>query len=389
MTTQPFQRRICFTAAAVALAAAPQAHGQDVAQPADKYAAFEPQPDGRELDISYEAVDKLLGRLVLPTGRSLRQSAPPALPVSGTRMVHGHTSPWRLEGNKVLFSTVDDTLKQTIIDYTASLVRFGNRVPLVHLPRDDQLAYWLNIHNLLVIAEIAKNYPVTRPTTITIGPQDQPFHDAPIVVMNGIALSLKDIRVNIVYRNWPKPRVMYGFFHGDLASPSMRNKAWTAGNVSENLDKNALEFINSLRGIRGNQTTMRVSPLYKEARGTLFPKWPEDFRTHIRKYAEEDVNAIVDRTKHVVFGRRAARTADLVGGYPYIPASALATVPDGTMGWKPGQSPLFGLMLKELQEKSERLVRQKNRGRVTITDLPDAKKDQEKETDNKEDATER
>ena len=352
-------------------------------------AEFEPTPTNRKVTVNYDPFDEILEGIILLAGPSLRRAAGPRRPLSGTRFVYGHTSPYRLEGNKVLFSQMDAERKAEIAELTASLIAFGNKVKIPNLPRDEQLAYWLNLHNMLVISTIASNYPAMEARKIEIGAADVPLHDAPLAVIDGIPLSLRAIRIGIVYRFWGDPLVMYGFFHGDLASPNIAHKAYRPSNLSTQLALGAAEFINSLRGVRRNRVGMLVSPIYEEARESLFTDWPDGLRMHLRSYADREVAIILDETDSVAYSRREYRTADLVGGRPHSPAQPIvgasygpAITPDGsdTSYQKPyskvvpKSTPAFHFMMSEFSEKFQALKRLKRRtgeGYVEVEDLPD------------------
>ena len=351
----------------------------------ERLAVFAPNPSGRKVRVNYEPLDALLDSIVLRAGPSLRKLAARPRPFTGTRIVYGHFSPFRLEGDKVLFSQLDDARKTQIAEITEDLVAFGNRVKIATLPRSEQLAYWFNLHNMLVISEIAKRYPVIEPRKVKIGPDDLPFHEAPLTSIEGVPLSLQDIRVRIVYRYWDDPRVIYGFFRGDLASPSIRGRAWKAESLSKDLGVNAHEFVNSLRGVRRGRTAVQVSPIYAEARSTLFTDWPDELRMHLRSFAERDVDLILDDIEQVEFSRYEARTADLVGGRPHLPFSQIVGAAYGPGPETPGgtnyrayykqfplATPTFAFMFSEFVEKFAELRRQKKAGKgyIEIIDMP-------------------
>ena len=364
-------------------------------------AEFEPTPSSHKVTVNYDPFDELLDEIVLLAGPSLRRPAGPRRAFSGTRFVYGHTSPYRLEGNKVLFSQMNAERKAEIAELTASLVAFGNKVKVPNLPRDEQLAYWLNLHNMLVISTIASNYPAMEPRKIQIGPAKTPLQDAPLAVIDGVPLSLRAIRIGIVYRFWGDPRVMYGFFHGDLASPNIAHKAYRPSNLSQQLGLSAAEFINSLRGVRRDRVGMVVSPVYKEALGSLFTDWPEDLRMHLRNFSDREVDIILDETESVTYSRREYRTADLVGGRPHSPmqqivgASYGPSRPVGDTSYQkpyskpfPKSTPAFNFMIGEFSEKFQELKRMKRRtgkGYVEIQDLPVGPQDDEVEEEEKTD----
>ncbi len=277
-------------------------------------AHFEPQPSGRTARINYELIDDALNLMVFNAGPSLRRYATTPDARVGSRFTKGHTSPYRLEGNKIFFSQFDDDTVAAIGEYRASLERIGSAADLTTLPRNEQLAYWFNLHNIVVIDEIAKAYPVTRPSRMKLGPDRETLHDAKIIEIDGIALSLRDIRENIVYRHWSDPKVIYGFYRGDLGSPSIRSAAYTADSVGDELESQAREFVNSLRGVARGRNKIKVSEVYAEARPALFPQWPSDFRSHLMEYAEEDVAELLQDSENVQIAQYEDTVGDMVGG---------------------------------------------------------------------------
>ena len=322
---------------ACAAAPTPAARQVDSDDAAQRTSVFKPNPQDQGASLDYGPLNEILGQLVLETGMSLRQRVAPPPQMTGTRIARGTASPLRLEGNKVAFSRVDDEAKAMLEKYATALIDVSNKVDISALPRNEQLAYWFNLHNVLVISQIATHYPVRKPTELEVEPNDQRLHDAPIATVAGVPLSLRDIRINIVQRYWKDPRVMYGFFHGDLASPKIRREAWSASNLASGLDGNAREFVNALRGVDRRRSQMVVSPLYKEAQGSLFPNWPDDFRRHLGRFAEAEVAEILAETKSIEFARREDRTADLVGGAPQASISRI----DGFTAVLPGDARIF------------------------------------------------
>lgn len=286
--------------------------------------AFEPNPSGSKTQIDYSVVDEFLEAAVVNLGPSTRKLAPQPRNPTNTRVKIGHQSRLRLEGNKIPFSQFDQDTRDAVKEYAQSLAEIGNQIDITKLSKNEQLAYWFNLHNMMVIAELAQQYPVRRPSEMRV--DGVPLHDAKLVTIRGVPLSPRDIRVGIVYEYWDDPRVMYGFFHGDLASPSIRDDAWDARYLNRDLGRNAKEFINSLRGVdKRSNDILLVSPLYDEARGKLFKSWPKDLRTHLLDYAEREVAELIEERNVVAFSPYEDRIADLAGGQPYDPISPTQT----------------------------------------------------------------
>ncbi|RFB06102.1 DUF547 domain-containing protein [Parvularcula marina] len=328
------------------------------------FAAFEPAPNGRTTNIDYEVISEALEIIVFDTGPSTRIRARDRQGTrAGSRIVKGHNSPYRLEGNKIFLSQFDDESGNSFREYAENLVDIGNKIDITTLPRNEQLAYWFNLHNMWVIAILADEYPVRYPERIKI--DGALFHDAKIMNISGVDLSLSDIRTNIVYRYWDDPRVMYGFFHGDLGSPSIDDEAYTSENINRILDRNAREFVNALRGVQRGRSKVYISKLYYEARAGLFPNWPVDLLAHLENFADEEVSMILlENGANFEAMKYPNRTADMVGGDPSPDINA---GPSGS-----STPPQLVEMVQEVREKYVELRRQGRIGgaRVIIIDEP-------------------
>lgn len=345
----------------------PQAATEDYTRTlgaAGAYAVFEPKVTRPNAEIDYTVISDALELMVFNLGPSLRIRARPKLASAGTRFVRGHDSPYRLEGNKIFFDQFDEETIASLHEYVVSLESIGNSGQIPTLSRDEQLAYWFNLHNMIVIDQIAQAYPVETPSRIKIGPEKAPLHEAKLVTIQGVPLSLRDIRENIVYRYWDDPRVIYGFFHGDLGSPSIHDEAYTGAEIARQLDRSGREFVNALRGVAAGANTIFVSKHYFEARAGLFPNWPDDLKAHLREFAGDDVRLILDTKTTVTAMQYPDTVADLVGGDPRH--EILANLQGG--GSVPPQMAEF---VEEVRLKFRELRQRGQLGaRVVIIDIP-------------------
>lgn len=330
------------------------------------YSRFRPRPSS-DIQIDYETWDSLLKEMVYYGGPSLRLRAPRPSAVVGTRFVFGHTSPYRLEGNRILFERINPTFKTYIDDYVADLVDVGNRIDIPSLSKDEQLAYWFNLHNALIIKTIADEYPTGNPSRIK-GPDGLPLHDSKLVEIDGVALSLRNIRQDIVYRNWSDPMVIYGFFHGDIGSPSVQRKAFTGRNIDATLKFAATEFVNSLRGFHIDGNKARISRHYWDASPYFFADYDPDIRAHLSSLMDDDVRGELASTRGAVtFMRHETDTADLTNGddgrKPYSQVQS-----SSGLYAKPLSSTL-SRAIKEQREKMNKIRQRGLLGTVTIEDI--------------------
>ncbi|MEM7701500.1 MAG: DUF547 domain-containing protein [Pseudomonadota bacterium] len=165
------------------------------------------------------------------------------------------------------------------------------------LPRNEQLAFWFNLHNVAMVEQIASNWPVRQPRELLVG--GLPLNDARFITIRGVAMSLRDIHENIVDANWRDPKVIYGFWLGEIGSPSLERVAFTGGNVSSLLEVKAEEYINSLRASEKRGDTLHVSTFYQDVAPYYFSDFEAELRAHLNEFANEDVARLIGRTSQV------------------------------------------------------------------------------------------
>lgn len=351
---------------------APVARAAQIAV-APEFAKFVPAPKNRT-KIDYTYWNDILNNLVFLTGVSTRQVAPKPEPLTGSRFVAEHTSPYRLEGNKIPFSSLQSEHIVTLQEYKRDLEQLAQTVDIASLPKKEQLAYWINLHNATVVMLIAENYPVRQPRNLLVGEAKVPMHDAKVITVNGTQLSLRDIRENIVYPNWSDPKVIYGFFLGDIGSPNLQGRAFTAENLDLLLTQNANEFVNSLRGFsRGG-----VSKLYKDVERFYFAKFDSDLRDHFQQYMWDEVFEELTDAKALEINNYEYDVADMEGGH------ASHVVGNLTVNGRPirdSRSFAIASYTNQIKEKSQILLRQgRIRQGVVIVGDEDSKEKSEPES---------
>lgn len=296
--------------AAVFLAIAP---ASAMAQETTDFSRYEAFDEDSNIRIDYTAFDDILGGLVFEVGRSDRMPGRGGAAVrTGTRINLANTSRYRYEANRIVLHALNDEQRDVISAYRQELESLPAAVDLSRLSSNEQLAYWLNLHNLVVIDELAREYPISNLNRWRI--DGVPYADAKIINVNGQRLSLNDIRFNIVGANWDDSRVMYGFFSGAVGGPTLQGEAFTGARVWSELNANAREFVNSLRGVEDARFGFRISPMFEEWRDIYFADWPQDLRLHLNAFAETQAGQTIGAGSEPNFLRYDWSVADLTNG---------------------------------------------------------------------------
>ena len=320
--------------------------------------AFAPDPAGTAR-LNFDGWDATLGEIVLRGGPSLRRRLPEPQQTA-TRIPLGHTTPFRQEGNRIPFELLERDHRRTLTAIRDEFAATADRVDVTLLPRDEQLAFWLNLHNVLVVEAIASDYPVRRPSRVKAD-DGTAFHSTERVTIRGESLSLRDIR-ELVMTHWPEPLVLYGFFRGDIGGPSLHHRAFTGANVRRELRNNAAEYANSLRGFNTTWGEPRVSEVYLEAAPHLFPG-DASLRAHLRDVLHKDLADELDATPGPLRPvRYDTVVADLTAGRD------IRQSPAKVLGESGGGRSNIDSFLIERKEKIREL-RRRGGSQVTIEDV--------------------
>lgn len=327
-----------------------------------QFATFAPKANPIVHTIDYSIWDEAMKYLVISMGPSTRESAGRPEPGFGSRRQYGHVSRYRLEGTRVMFSFLDRNIINSFTEYRRDLEATADKLDIQSLSRNEQLAYWINLHNVAMMEQIGNAWPVRQPREIKI--DGVPLDDAKFITVEGVKLSPKDIRTKIVFPNWKDPAVMYGFWHGDIGGPALQREAFNANNVAILLDRGAREFVNSLRGTQKLGKKLQVSEVYLEAAPFYFDDFAGDLRAHIEKYADPEVKDILTRTTKTEASITEYDIADLAGGvrepsYTNITSDGVST------SFRIPQS--MARLLVQRQRKLDELIRDgKRTGTVTV-----------------------
>ena len=324
---------------------------------------FTPRPSVKT-KIDFNNWDHFLENIILYMGPAVRKRAPKVME-SGTRIILRDDSAYRFEGNKVVYTLMRRDEKAWLRSYVADLQSLANKTDITTLSRDNQLAFWYNLHNAAVISHIADHYPVKYPERIKPLENDlTTLHDAKILNISGVGLSLRDIREKIVYPNWKNPLVIYGFHHGNLGGPSISTSAYDHSNLHYILRQNAAEFVNSLRGFYIG----RISDFYRTTSPYYFPNGEADIRNHLKDHMRPEVYKEVESYKTLRWHKPLTQVADIAGGVGY--GNSTSPVARVGQGGAAGLPPAF---TEVVSAREERLFIARDRGyfngEVTIEDI--------------------
>ena len=155
-------------------------------------------------------------------------------------------------------------------------------VPVEQLNRDEQLAYWLNTRNFLLIKAIAEERRVRGYKKKRGTPSDPgSFWTENRITVAGTALSLQDIEQDILFAGWDEPNIIFGLYQGVRGGPSLPQRPFTGADVHDKLADAAARFGADTRNLRVRGDKVRISSYFDWYLPLAYKNDETALRTHI------------------------------------------------------------------------------------------------------------
>ncbi len=197
---------------------------------------------------------------------------------------------------RVNYAAVSAEEKQQLDTYISNLEALN----ISEFNRDAQLAYWINLYNAVTVSVILDNYPVDSIRDITSGLVDPGPWNEDRISVNGRQLSLNDIEHGIVRPLWPdEPRIHYAFNCAAIGCPNLAQTAYTADNVEQRLQENAVLYVNDPRGVsiadNGSLTVSKIFSWYRDD----FGRSDDAVIAHLRLFAKPELKQALEQATKI------------------------------------------------------------------------------------------
>ncbi len=158
--------------------------------------------------------------------------------------------------------------------------------PISTYARDEQMAYWINLYNALVVRLVLDRFPVASVRDIDISPgvlSDGPW-GRKLVEVEGEAVSLGDIQHRILRPIWRDPRVHYAVNCAAVGCPDLAAEPFRGDALEAQLTRAARTYVNHPRGVAIDGGKLIVSKIYTWFRED-FGGGDADVLRHLKAYA--------------------------------------------------------------------------------------------------------
>lgn len=212
-------------------------------------------------------------------------------------VLKAHVKPHADGVNRVDFASLKRDGSERISRYVARL----ETIDPAQLPRNEFIAYWINLYNAKTIEIVLSRYPLRSIREISLpdangSPGDGPW-SAPTLRVKDTKLSLDDIEKKILMPLFADFRLHYALNCLSIGCPELRAAAYTSGRLDAELDEAATSFINHKRGITIEPGRVQASSLFEWYASELGSF--ADVVAHMRKYARPQLSAKLAELKQI------------------------------------------------------------------------------------------
>jgi hypothetical protein len=131
--------------------------------------------------------------------------------------------------------------------------------------KDEQIAYWINAYNAFTVKLIIDHYPLESIKDIT--KVNIPLVSSPWTInffeIGGESFNLDQIEHKILRKDFEEPRIHFAVNCASVSCPQLRNEAYTAAKLDEQLDSQAKYFLNQSGKNKLSKNELKLSKIFK------------------------------------------------------------------------------------------------------------------------------
>jgi hypothetical protein len=119
------------------------------------------------------------------------------------------------------------------------------------LPKNDQLAYWINLYNISVVNVVVENYPVAsiRDISTDFIAHLNVFKKDYVQTKKG-PMSLNDVENEKIRNHFMDPRIHFAINCAAKSCPPIRTEPYAGARIDQQLDDQARRFLNGPHGVK-------------------------------------------------------------------------------------------------------------------------------------------
>ena len=140
-----------------------------------------------------------------------------------------------------------------------------HKLELADLPREEQIAFWINVYNATVLRRVANKYPVKSVKEI------KGLFDKEKLKVAGQAFTLNGLQDYLLGKDFQENRVLFALVSGTKSSPPLRKEAYCGRLLERQLEEDLKSFLSQPANLYATEAGILLSPVLEPLakRGTL------------------------------------------------------------------------------------------------------------------------
>lgn len=148
---------------------------------------------------------------------------------------------------------------------------------------EEQLAYWINAYNAFTVKLIVDNYPLKSIKNIADGlPMISSPWDIKFFKIGDVDFDLNTIEHEVLRKKFNEPRIHFAINCASFSCPKLRNEAYTASKLEEQLEEQTSGFINDIDKNVISDTETKLSKIFDWFKSDFTKK--SDLSSFLKKY---------------------------------------------------------------------------------------------------------
>ena len=149
-----------------------------------------------------------------------------------------------------------------------------------------KMAYWINAYNAFTVKLIIDNYPLRSIKDISDGlPLINSPWDIKFFQIGSLSFDLNTIEHEILRKQFDEPRIHFAINCASRSCPKLRNEAYTEAHLEEQLENQAIEFINDPTRNKITASHTKLSKIFNWFAAEF--KKEVSIEKYLKKYAPE------------------------------------------------------------------------------------------------------
>ena len=183
-------------------------------------------------------------------------------------------------------------LRQDTLTLNQYLKNLSRNPPKANWSTPEKLAYWINAYNAFTLQLVLRHYPVK--SIKAIGSKVQiPFvnsvWDITFINIGDNKMTLNEIEHQILRKRFKEPRIHFAIVCASVSCPKLRNEAYTALALNQQLDEQARIFINDPARNQLAPDKIKISKIFSWFKGDFTHN--ESLIDYLNRYSRIKINS--------------------------------------------------------------------------------------------------